>query len=143
MKKILFIGNSGCGKTTLKQCLNGCEIAYQKTQTIQVESNIIDTPGEYLENRALYKAIIVTAVEADIIAFVQDATSDRFRFSPGQTSMFNQHVIGIVTKTDLATEQQVKDAQALLQLAGVNQIFVLSAVSKQGITDLQNYLNTQ
>lgn len=143
MKKILFIGNSGCGKTTLTQCLNGMDITYQKTQTIQVHSNIIDTPGEYLENRALYKAIIVTAVEADVVAFVQDATSDRFRFSPGQASMFQQEVIGIVTKADLATTQQMKDASSLLELAGADKIFDISAVSGQGVQELLQYMQTK
>ena len=48
-KRIILIGRSGCGKTTLCQYLNHEAIRYHKTQTIQIINNtMIDTPGEYL-----------------------------------------------------------------------------------------------
>ena len=97
-KKIMLIGSSTCGKTTLCQRLNGLTIEYQKTQTIGVINNTIDTPGEYLENRQLYKGIIVTAADSDLILFLQDATDERFRFSPGQAMFFSVPVIGVVSK---------------------------------------------
>ena len=68
MKKVIFIGKTGSGKTTLCQKLHDLEIQYKKTQSIEVYDESIDTPGEYLENRFYYKALIVTAADADIIA---------------------------------------------------------------------------
>ena len=50
MKKIIFIGRSECGKTTLTQALKGKEITYHKTQYVNNFDVIIDTPGEYAEN---------------------------------------------------------------------------------------------
>lgn len=64
MKKIILMGNSFCGKTTLCQRLAGKQLVYKKTQAIEVVASAIDTPGEYLENRGMYKALVVTAVEA-------------------------------------------------------------------------------
>lgn len=141
MKKIILMGNSFCGKTTLCQRLAGKQLVYKKTQAIEVVASAIDTPGEYLENRGMYKALVVTAVEADVILFVQDATDSRFRFSPGQASMFANLVVGVVTKTDLATEAQVEQAESLLRLAGASRVFRVSAVTGEGMEELTNWLS--
>ena len=47
MRKIMFIGRTGAGKTTLTQALKGEDITYQKTQDVQHFNAIKDTPGEY------------------------------------------------------------------------------------------------
>ena len=141
MKKIILMGNSFCGKTTLCQRLAGKQLVYKKTQAIEVVASAIVTPGEYLENRGMYKALVVTAVEADVILFVQDATDSRFRFSPGQASMFANLVVGVVTKTDLATEAQVEQAESLLRLAGASRVFRVSAVTGEGMEELTNWLS--
>ena len=58
-KRIILIGRSGCGKTTLCQYLNHEAIRYHKTQTIQIINNtMIDTPGEYLERTNLRGALM-------------------------------------------------------------------------------------
>ena len=49
--KIMLIGASGAGKTTLIQRLQDMEIKYDKTQAIEYIGNFIDTPGEYMQNR--------------------------------------------------------------------------------------------
>lgn len=136
----MLIGSSTCGKTTLCQRLNGLEIKYHKTQTIGVINNTIDTPGEYLENRQLYKGIIVTAADSDMILFLQDATDERFRFSPGQAAFFSVPVIGVVSKIDIADKQQIDDAAELLELAGCEKIFFTSAVTGEGTRELLDYL---
>lgn len=135
-----MVGSSFCGKTTLCQRLAGEELQYQKTQSVRVVAQAVDTPGEYLENRGLYKALVVTAVDVDVIAFVQDATDERFRYSPQQASGFCKTVVGIVTKADLATEQQLADARELLELAGATPIFVVSAYTGDGVAQLQQFL---
>lgn len=140
MKTILLMGSTGCGKTTLTQKLNGEQLIYQKTQTIQVSASVIDTPGEYLENRGMYKALVVTAVDAELLVFVQDAADERFRFSPGQASMFASPVIGVVTKLDCATPQQAAQAEELLRLAGAEEIFLVSAVTGEGMKALAEFL---
>ncbi len=139
-KSIMLIGSSTCGKTTLCQRLNGLKIEYHKTQTVGVINNTIDTPGEYLENRQLYKGLIVTAADSDMILFLQDATDERFRFSPGQASFFNVPVVGVVSKIDIASEQEIEDAVDLLELAGCERIFLTSAVTGEGVEELLSFL---
>lgn len=57
MKRLMFIGPSQCGKTSLTQSLRGEALHYKKTQAIEWSPMAIDTPGEYLENRCLYSAL--------------------------------------------------------------------------------------
>ena len=47
MKKIMLVGRSGAGKTTLTQAMKGRKTTYHKTQYINNYDVIIDTPGEY------------------------------------------------------------------------------------------------
>ena len=141
MKKMILIGNISCGKTTLCQALNNLELRYKKTQALEVVQQTIDTPGEYLEHRSFLQALIVTSVEADLALFVQDATQERFMFSPGQAASFPIPVAGVVSKTDLANEEQIAQAEELLALAGAGPIFRVSAVSGAGMEALEAFLN--
>ena len=53
MRKIMFIGRSEAGKTTLSQAMKGKTITYHKTQYVNHYDVIIDTPGEYLQSKNL------------------------------------------------------------------------------------------
>lgn len=141
MKKIILIGHVACGKTTLCRRLNGLDNTYKKTQAIEVINETIDTPGEYLERRTFVRSLIMTSVECDLAIFVQDATAERFMFSPGMAGAFPIPVAGIVTKTDIANEEQISQARQLLELAGASPIFNISAVSGQGMEELIEYLS--
>lgn len=140
MKKILLAGDVACGKTTLCQRLNGLEQRYKKTQTVEVVGKTIDTPGEYLEHRSFLKGLVVTAAEVDLVLFLQDATQERFLYSPGMAGMFPVPVAGIVTKADLATDRQLRDAREMLELTGADPIFTISSVTQEGMEPLLAYL---
>ena len=45
MKRLLLIGRSGCGKTTLTQALRGEKTHYKKTQGLVFEDFVIDRAG--------------------------------------------------------------------------------------------------
>ncbi len=143
MKKIILIGNVACGKTTLCQYLNNMDLKYKKTQAVEVYHETIDTPGEYLENRSLFRSLMVMSTETDQVLFVQDATSERYYFSPGQSGAFSLPVAGIVTKTDIATEQEIRNARELLELAGANPIFEVSAFAGTGMEELTAFLECE
>lgn len=141
MKKIILVGGIACGKTTLCQCLNGLEQTYKKTQALEVVGQTIDTPGEYLEHRSYLQALIVTSVEAEQVVFVQDASQERFMFSPGLASSFPVPVAGVVSKADAASREQVGWAEELLTLAGADPVFTVSAYTGQGIRELLDFLD--
>ncbi|MBR2264499.1 MAG: ethanolamine utilization protein EutP, partial [Firmicutes bacterium] len=66
MKKIIFMGRTGAGKTTLTQTIRGEAVQYQKTQYIRHEDIVIDTPGEYAETQHLGRALALYSYEADV-----------------------------------------------------------------------------
>ncbi|WP_437888828.1 EutP/PduV family microcompartment system protein [Phytobacter sp. V91] len=143
MKRMMLIGPSLCGKTTLIQSLRGEAIHYQKTQAIIWSPETIDTPGEYIENRCLYSALLTSACEADVIALVLNADAQWCPFSPGFTLPMNRPTIGIITKTDLAQDEQItRTAQWLVQ-SGAQQLFFTSAQTGKGIAQVMDYLQPQ
>lgn len=141
MKKVIFIGKSGSGKTTLCQRLNKEELSYLKTQSVQIYNETIDTPGEYIENRFYYKALVVTAADAEVIALIYDCTQEESYIPPGFSSMFSKEVIGIITKIDLAKSMQdIELAEEKLKVAGVTKIFKVNNIDGTGIDELSKYI---
>ncbi|EFL1981400.1 propanediol utilization protein PduV [Escherichia coli] len=143
MKRMMLIGPCQCGKTSLTQYLRGETLHYQKTQAIIWSPDNIDTPGEYLENRCLYSALLASSCEADIIALVLNADALWSPFSPGFIAPMNRPAIGIVTKADLAATEQISFVATWLTQAGAQKVFITSVVTEIGINELMSFLNTK
>lgn len=139
MKRILLVGRTGSGKTSLSQALQGLELSYRKTQAVNFSPSIIDTPGEFLENRRYYSALLASAIDCDLVGLVQDGTLRNSVFPPNFASMFGRKVIGIVSKTE-HEQCNVVRAEKFLRWAGVEEIIRTSAVSRLGLSELQAYL---
>ncbi len=138
MKKIMLMGKTGCGKTSLNQRLNNIECNYKKTQAMDYCGSVLDTPGEYIENKNYYSALIISSYECDIIGLVQSVEEEECIFPPNFTSVFNKEVIGIITKIDL--KEDTSKAEEYLNTAGANKIFKISALNNEGIDILKLYL---
>ncbi|MDR1768475.1 MAG: EutP/PduV family microcompartment system protein [Propionibacteriaceae bacterium] len=141
MKKAILIGMSGCGKTTLVQRLEHEELAYAKTQTVRHYVNFIDTPGEYLEHRHLYRALIISSADADEIGLVQDCAAGQTWIPPSFGTTFAKPIFGVVTKTDLAVgDEQLEYARSVLETGGAARVFAVSAFTGDGVPELLEYL---
>ncbi len=141
MKKIMLVGRTGAGKTSFCQAIYGEDLNYKKTQAVEIVNNAIDTPGEFVENRTLYRALIITAADADMIVLVQDCTDEQCMFAPGFAGMFGKPAIGMVSKTDLATDpSMIRIAEEKLELAGCERIFHISNKDKSGLADVKAYI---
>lgn len=136
----MFIGAIGCGKTSFIQKLNELQMTYNKTQTIEFYNNVIDTPGEYVEHRAMYSNLMTTAIEADVIVLMQSATDPRIVLPTGFSTMFTKETIGVVTKTDIATDKQIKLVADRLRDAGAKRLFEISAKTSANVQQLIDYL---
>ena len=139
MKKVILIGRSECGKTTLKQALYGQERKYEKTQSISYTDWIIDTPGEYIQTKMLGGALAIYSYESDIIALMVSATEAFTLFAPNIASMASREVIGIVTRID-KENANVEQAATWLELAGCKGIFKISSITGEGMNGLIRYL---
>ena len=139
-----MIGKTGVGKTTLIQRLMGEELNYRKTQMVEYHMDFIDTPGEYLEHRDFYRALIVTAVEADFIGFMQGCGDEDIWLPPAFAMTFARPVFGIVSKSDLAVnEEDINIASEVLRSAGAERIFAVSAAKNTGLDELRGYLRSK
>ena len=139
MKKIILMGRSECGKTTLKQALQGDTIKYHKTQYINHYDVVIDTPGEYAETAWLARALALYSYEADVIGLLVSATEPYSLYSPNCACQATRPVIGIVTQID-AEEANVPLAKLWLELAGCKTIFCVSSYTGEGIWQILEYL---
>lgn len=136
------MGRTGCGKTTLCQKLSELEIKYKKTQAIELYDNAIDTPGEYLENRTFYRALINTAVDAKLIAMIADPTVHDNYIPPAFAGTFAKEIIGIITKINLAPDENaIKRVEFSLKEAGIFRIFHVDTIDNVGIEELFSYIH--
>ena len=140
MKKIMLIGRTGCGKTTLTQKLMDEEVKYKKTQAVTYKSKIIDTPGEYVENKMYYKSLLVLSSDAKIIILVQSAVDGATLFPPKFSTMFpKKEVIGIITKVDLA-EADIERSKRFLVDAGATEVFTIGLNDEEGLEVIKKRL---
>ena len=139
MKKLILIGRSGVGKTTLTQALKGEKTHYHKTQYIDYGDFLIDTPGEYAENHDLGAALCLYAYEADVVALLIAADEQYSLFPPNITCMVNREVIGIVTKCDKADPTT---AEEWLRLSGCETVFHVDSKTGTGINKVLEYLKS-
>jgi len=140
IKKLILIGRSEAGKTTLTQALRGEKIRYEKTQAIDYSNILIDTPGEYIQTRQFGAAIALYAYESDIVGLLASAIEPYTLFSPNVTGMTTREVIGIVTKID-HPDARPDLAESWLRLAGCEKVFRVSSVTGEGIEELLKYLS--
>lgn len=136
LKKMMLIGESRVGKTSLIEYLTGEKYCTGKAMAVEFCGDYIDTPGEFLENRRFYPALITTSAESRVIALIQDATRRSSLFPPQFASIFSRNVVGLVTKCD-AEDAKTDLAERFLRSAGARDIIHISTKTGEGIYELK------
>ena len=135
MRKIILMGRSEAGKTTLTQALKGERIAYKKTQYINHYDVIIDTPGEYLQTGKLGRALALYSYEADVVGLLASSTEPFSLYPPNITCMVNREVIGIITKIN-DPKANIPMVESWLKNAGCKVIFCVDSVTGEGVNQI-------
>jgi len=141
MNKLILIGRSGAGKTTLTQALSGKDVKYFKTQDVKNGDFMIDTPGEYIQERHLGGAVAVFVYESDIVGLLMSANEPYSLFCPNIVSMCNREVIGIISGID-RKNANIERTTNWMKQTGVKKIFYVSSITGEGIAELRDYLIT-
>jgi ethanolamine utilization protein EutP len=139
MKKLILVGRSEAGKTTLTQALKGEKIQYHKTQYVNRFDAIIDTPGEYIQSKGLAAGLAMYTFEADVVGLLMSAIEPFSLMSPCCTVVSNRDVIGIVTKIN-HPNARVDMAEMWLRLAGCQNIFFVDSKTGEGVGEIYEYL---
>ena len=139
MVRIMLVGETGSGKTLLARCLVGEGFVPRRAMAVQYHGPLVIAPGEFLENRRFYPALITTAAHCDILLFIQDATRPTCLFPPGFAALFNRTVVGVISGTERVTAD-VARAQRFLHSAGVRHMVLWNAETGTGLESLKNLL---
>ena len=139
MKKIILMGRSETGKTTLTQALKGEKIRYHKTQYVNNLDVIIDTPGEYAQTARLGRALALYTYESDVVGLLLSAIEPYSLYPPCITCLTNRDTIGIVTKIN-DPKANVERSERWLRLAGCKTVFYVDSKTGEGIPELLEYL---
>ena len=134
MKKIILMGRSECGKTTLRQALKGDTLHYHKTQYVNHFDVVIDTPGEYAETNRLGYALALYSYEADVVGLVINAEEPYSLFPPNIVAQSMRPVIGIVTQID-APRANPDQAERWLRLCGCETVFRVFLYGRRDLAD--------
>ncbi|MFZ5591652.1 MAG: EutP/PduV family microcompartment system protein [Bacillota bacterium] len=141
MSRIMVIGASEAGKSTLLNVLHGLGPVSSKTQALEFAARTVDTPGEYAENPRYYRALLATAMDVDYVLFVQDATRENCIFPPGMGQIFPGYTLGVVTKTDHPAASVLRAVEMLETVALKGDIIPVSALTGVGIDELKQKIN--
>lgn len=139
-KRVMVIGPTGCGKTTLVNALNGQDGPLRKTQNLIYKDKTIDVPGAYIENAWMYKHLIAAAQDASHVLILIDQSRCDDVYSPGFAKVFTCPVIGVITKCGLGSENEELAVQKLKKLGIAEPYFKIDVPEGTGIAELKKYL---
>jgi ethanolamine utilization protein EutP len=138
--RLMVIGPTKCGKTSLVNVLNDYDGALRKTQDVIYGKNTIDVPGSYIENPWMYKHIIATAQGASQVLILVDQSRCVNVYPPGFAKIFRCPVIGVITKVDLMAENEDWCLRQLQQIGVQEPYYKISVPRGTGIEALIEYL---
>lgn len=139
MKKVMLVGQTGAGKAALINALSEDGYASRKAMAVEYCGPFINTPGEFLENRRFYFALITTSADCDMLFMMQNATHSSSLFPPQFATIFNRTVLGVVSHSD-ASDANVERARRYLQSAGARSVICLDAATGKGLDEVRALL---
>jgi ethanolamine utilization protein EutP len=138
----ILIGDVGCGKSTLINHIFGYREPVTKTQALAFHGdNVIDSPGEFVNRRYLYGALLNSVVGVDTIVYLHAADQQSVVMPGDLLRMYdNKHVVGVVSKVDIEGAD-IATAELCLAQAGIARpYFQVSVKDPASVRALVDYI---
>lgn len=139
-KRVMVIGPSRSGKTTIVNKLNNYNGPLRRIPDLIYGKNTIDVPSSYIENPWMYKHVIAIAQDASCVLVLVDRSNCDEVYSHGFAKAFRCPVIGVITKCDLAKENEEKCIKQLKNIGIKEPYFHISFPLEKGFKELHSYL---
>lgn len=129
---VAFVGEVDAGKSALIDALIDQETQTGKTQApIFYRGGVIDTPGEFVDNRAWNGALLSTISTVKTIVILQPATAKAMHTPSGLLRVYpNKNIVGVVSKTD-EEGADIHHAAQLLKRYGVPEPYFYTSIHDQ------------
>jgi len=158
---VALIGAPNSGKSTLTNALVGAKVSIvtHKAQTTRgpvrgivlagdAQVILVDTPGIFQPKRRLDRAMAQAAwdraADADIVALVVDAArgiDEKLEPIIKHLPEINRPIIAVLNKVDLVKKPELLELTTdLLALKTFSDVFMVSALTGDGVDDLRAYL---
>ena len=139
-KRIMVIGPKGCGKTSLVNLLNDYDGPLRRTQDTIYGKYTIDVPSAYIENAWMYKHMIVLSQDAWCMLVLVDQSRCAEVYSHGFVKAFRCPAVGVISKCDLAPENEETCIRQLKTIGLDEPYFKVSVPNGTGTEELKRYL---
>lgn len=140
-KRMMIIGISNSGKTSLVNALDDESRTGKATQDVIYGGKTIDVPGAFIENASMYKNIITLAQDAWCILMVLDQSNCTEVYSPGFAKLFRCPVVGVITKCDLKADNEHICISQFKKIGVEAPYFSTCTRTDKGIEELKEYLS--
>lgn len=159
---VAVVGAPNAGKSTLVNHLVGAKVSIvthkvQTTRTrvrgIAIRGNsqivFIDTPGIFTAKRRLERAMVQAAwagvEDADVVLVIHDAARKRISDDTRQVlqglAEARCELVLVLNKVDLVKREKLLELAAQLsEMANFSKVFMVSALTGDGVKDLMDYL---
>lgn len=143
LDNIVFVGEVDAGKSALiDKLLSGVDTHTGKTQSpIFYPGKVIDTPGEFIDHRALNGALLTTICSVKTIVVLQPATATHYSPANGLLTVYgNKNIVGVISKVDAVGADVDKAVKLLRQNKVPEPYFQTSIYDSASIEQLFRYL---
>ena len=139
-RPLMVIGPVASGKSTLLAALDMGPKEIKKTEALVYnKSQSIDTPGEMLSIPRFYNALILNSTRASAVLMVMNGQMPVWL--PAKIALaLKAKVAGVITKIEVSDESSLIRAEKSLINTGITQVFKVSAVTGQGLSELKSWI---